>query len=986
MAAAEDAGSIYSEVRIKLDKLSGDIRAVNSRFDQLGKDLQRQGTKTQNSLAKSFSAIGLSGAAAIGVVTLAFKSAVRTFAETEQSLANVRAVSNATEQEFKLLSDAAAEAGTTTRFTASEAADALFFLSSAGLSATQSVDALSGVLELAGATGADLSQSAQTITATLSQFSLEASKAADVSNVFAAANSNSQATLSRLQNALRQVGSVAGAFDVGLEEVVGSLQALFNAGFEGEAAGRALKNALADLGNESSSTNKKLAELGISFEDVNPEVVGLTGAIGTLERAGLSTAQVLDIFGKEAGPQLVTLLKTGEQGLRDYEAAVTGTSEATRQYATQNDTLAGSLDSLKSALEGTGNVFIGKIAPYLREVVDLTTDLTRFTGDLGKETESTGKKIFKFAASFLNPISAIKKLTLETSKWLLNLSRSRRESEELEKTRLAELFGGIGESAGLANEELDSFLKTAGDVENALTEIFNQEGATFEDVKDQVDLLNSSLGLSQEQIIEIALKSEGVTDEYKLQLETLKDQITELKVQNQYVDSWLAKEIEREAVAARAAAELERQAQAEQDRLNEQIRKELAIAQIINTIQNIRSLEAEGLISTEESLDRQIEYRESLLDSYKEQAIADGGLTDEIIENIRNQEYWLNLLYSQKEELSNKASENETGNQDEETENLKRNSTAKVSIYQEELSKRESALRNFESKKAQIRAEEAEAEEEARQARLNNWNDYYSRIASFATDLFSVLADLALKNAELEIAEINNKLEADLSAIDSRTQATLESLGLQEETKAETLQREIEEAKTAGDLELANEKQKELDRLNILSQAAEEKAILEQDAARKTAKLQYQADLAAWRLEKASALVLASQAILQGYAQLGPIGGSIAATGTAILTGAQISLINKNKPEPPALQTGGIVLPRPGGTVARLAENGSPELNLNAGAEGQQLLGQFASQIVGKMGGGQTVILNIDGKVLAKHLADNYFSSAVVTIDGRGIR
>lgn len=984
----QDAGSIYSSVRIKLDKLSGDIRAVNTRFDQLGKNIQTQSTKTSNSMTKAFSAIGLAGPAAIGAVTLAFKSAVRTFAQTEQALANVAAVSNATEDEFRLLEEAAADAGTTTRFTASEAADALFFLSSAGLSATQSVEALSGVLELAGATGSDLSQSAQTITATLSQFSLEASKAADVSNVFAAANSNSQATLSRLQGALRQVGSVAGAFDIQLEEVVGSLQVLFNAGFEGEASGRALKSALADLGNESSVAVKKLDALGVSFEQVNPETVGLTSAIGALEDAGLSTAEVIDVFGKVAGPQLVTLIGAGEDALLEYEAAVTGTNEATRQYAVQNDTLAGSFDSLKSALEGTGNVFVGKISPYLREVIDLTTDLTRFTGALGKETETTGQKVLKFATSLLNPISLIRKITVETNKWLLNLSRTRREAEDLEATRLDELFGDIAGAAGIAGDGLDDFYKTAQNVEETLTEIFSTEGATFEDVKKQVDLINESFGISQEQIVQIGLKSDQVTEEYKEQLRLIEQQ------QNEQAGLSAEAQARIEAIRARGRAEQElaRQRREEQERLaaaqQAEIDKQIRIQEIVGRINSIRELETAGLISTEESLDRQIDFREGLLDQYKEQAIADGGLTDEIIENIRNQEYWLGLLYQQKEELSNQASEVVIDNQEKELGSFIENQAAGYATYQDFLMQRSESEREALNERERIRAEEKAAEEADRAERIQKWSDYYSQIAGLATDLFSVLAELALKNAELEIEEINKVLEADIAQIDARTQATLESLGLQEETRIEKLQREIEEAKAAGDTELENEKQKELDRFLILQRADEEKAILEEDAAKRTARIQYEAELAAWRLNKAAAIVSGAQALLQTATSVPwPLNLPLIA-GQAAVNIAQLALIDKSKPQAPALQTGGIVLPQRGGTLATLAENGSPELALNAGAEGQELLGQFAQQIVDKMGGNQggNIVLNIDGIAFAKYIADTYYSSGVVTIDGRAIR
>ncbi len=384
--ASVDAGSIYSDVRVRLDKLTADISSVNTSLDSLNSNITSNNKKSE----ASFESMGAVAVAQLAAITLAFKSAVSTFAETEQSLANVKAVSNATAAEFDILKEAASEAGTTTRFTAGEAADALYYLASAGLDATQSVEALDGVLQLAGASGSDLATAAQAVTSTLSQYGLEASQASDVSNVFAAATANSQATLEKLQSSLSNVGSVAGSLGIGLEETVASLEALYNNGYKAETAGTALKTSLAFLATESSTTVTALKSLGVAFEDINPDEVGLTGAIEALGEAGLSTADILDAFGTEAGPAMVTLLNEGADGLKDYEDAITDTDEAARQYADQNDTLAGSFDSLKSASEGAGNELVETLEPIMRTIADAAASLLRYIAGLPDIIQALG--------------------------------------------------------------------------------------------------------------------------------------------------------------------------------------------------------------------------------------------------------------------------------------------------------------------------------------------------------------------------------------------------------------------------------------------------------------------------------------------------------------------------------------------------------------------------------------------------------------------
>jgi TP901 family phage tail tape measure protein len=277
------------------------------------------------------------------VVVIAFKSVIETFARTEQSLANVKAVTGASSEEFARLTQAANDAGAATRFSASQAADALYALASAGFTAEQSIAALQATLLLAGATQSDLAFSAETLTAVISQYSLEASDATRVSNVLVASIGASQATIEKLSRAFRQAGPVAAALGISLEETTGALSLLFNAGFQGEQAGTALRNILGSLAAENDPVIKSLQALGVAFESVNPATNSLAEIIGNLGEAGLSTGQIIGAFGREVGPQIVTLIKQGRGALEQYTKAVTGTNAAAEQYAAQNDTLAGSL-------------------------------------------------------------------------------------------------------------------------------------------------------------------------------------------------------------------------------------------------------------------------------------------------------------------------------------------------------------------------------------------------------------------------------------------------------------------------------------------------------------------------------------------------------------------------------------------------------------------------------------------------------------------
>jgi TP901 family phage tail tape measure protein len=640
---AIDAGSIFSEVRIRLDKLGGDLKSVQTSFSKLGRQLVAGSKASTTEIAGNFNQMSLAGTAAFAAIALAAKQAISTFATTEQSLANVEAVTNATAAEFENLENAAKDAGRTTRFTAGQAADALFFLASAGLDAKQSVDALQGVLELAGATNSDLAFTAQTVTAVLSQYSLAADEASRVSNVFAAANSNSQATLEKLAGAFRQVGPVAAGLGISLEDTVGALQLLFNAGFQGQQAGRALKSALADLANQASPTIEKLEALGIAFEDVNPEAVGLEGAIRALETAGLTTAQTLDVFGKVAGPQLSVLISKGGDAIAEYTKAVTGTNEAARQYAVQNDTLAGSFDRFKSATEAAGNSLVETLAPAFRLVLDVVAAVLGFISQLPEELLAivAGGGGAALAIVGISKALAIFGVTLTASLGPLSLVAAGigalialtttfiNEVKKAEEIRFSGL-DGIAESAGLAKKEV-----------LALVDVFENMRNNGVELNEAIDRTAKALKVSRDVAEKILLTSTEINDEEKDRIKLIQEQTTEARLladQQSELPAFVKEEIRlaeerlnQQREEARLAREEEARKKAAEDR-------EDRILKIREGLTRVDRLIREGLITEVAGLELKAKLRKEEIELLRDQALKEGDFSDAVVSGIREQQ------------------------------------------------------------------------------------------------------------------------------------------------------------------------------------------------------------------------------------------------------------------------------------------------------------------------------------------------------------
>jgi len=340
-----------AEVSIKLsaiDELSPKLQQIEKEFgvfDRIGGTLQNVGVQ--------MAAMG----AAIGGPLIA---AVKTFAEFEQQMTNVATVAGATEEEFNQLTEAAQRVGETTKFSASEAAQGLYSLASAGMSAGDQIASLDGVAALAAATNADLAKSSETMVSVLSQFGMEAKEAGKVADIFATAISKSQASLPKLADSMRYAGTIAGSLGQPLESVGAALMTMYDAGLKGEQAGTALRNILNTLVNPAKAASEALKSMGVSMSDIDPRTKSLAEVVGKLKDSGVDAASAMKIFGSEAGPAMAALLQEGEQGIRDYEQALRDSGGAAEAMAEQQmGTLQGMFKMLKSQFEGIA-IEVGK--------------------------------------------------------------------------------------------------------------------------------------------------------------------------------------------------------------------------------------------------------------------------------------------------------------------------------------------------------------------------------------------------------------------------------------------------------------------------------------------------------------------------------------------------------------------------------------------------------------------------------------------------
>lgn len=387
-------------IRNLVVKIAADISSLSKGLDNAQKKIQK--------VAGTFTKAGakLTASITLPLVALGAK-AVSVSAQFEQSMANAASVAGATGEEFNRMTELARKMGSKTVFSASEAADALYYMASAGYKVDQMESSLEAVLNLASATQSDLAFTTETVISTLNQYGLEADQAERVTNVFASAIGNSMASMDKLANSMGYVGPVANSLGYSIEETVGALSVLYNAGYDGSTAGTALRQSLVALMNPSSAAMQVFRRLGLNYKDLNPATNDFADILDRLAASGMDTSQTMKVFGARAGPGMLALMEAGGDAVREMTESVTGTSKASEMAAVQVDTLQGQIKLLKSEVEEIclqfGDIFI----PIIRQLI--TKYITPLTHKIMGLTAGQKKQIVVIAllAAAVGPLLTV---------------------------------------------------------------------------------------------------------------------------------------------------------------------------------------------------------------------------------------------------------------------------------------------------------------------------------------------------------------------------------------------------------------------------------------------------------------------------------------------------------------------------------------------------------------------------------------------------
>lgn len=368
------------ETERSLNDLKNTAGSSSAALEEISQKTRAFGEKTTEAGKKL-----LPVSAAIGGLGAA---AVKTASDFDASMSNVQAISGATAEDMEILREKAREMGEKTKFSATEAGDAMSYMAMAGWKTGDMLGGIEGIMNLAAASGEDLATTSDIVTDALTAFGMTAEESGNLADIMAAASSNANTNVSLLGESFKYVAPLFGAMNYSAEDAATALGLMANAGIKGSQAGTSLKTAIANMVSPTDSMAAVMDKYELSltntdgtmksFSEVMEMLRGKMGGLSETEQAAAAST----LFGKEAMAGMLSIINAAPADYEKLTNAVDNADGSAKNMAdTMNDNLAGQITILKSKLQELA-ISIGEtLMPYIKKAVEVIQKIVdKFNG------------------------------------------------------------------------------------------------------------------------------------------------------------------------------------------------------------------------------------------------------------------------------------------------------------------------------------------------------------------------------------------------------------------------------------------------------------------------------------------------------------------------------------------------------------------------------------------------------------------------------
>jgi hypothetical protein len=717
-----------------------------------------------------------------------------------------------------------------------------------------------------------------------------------------------------------------------------------------------------EAADETINLTKRAADMASIFNtDVKDSMLAIQSALRGESEPIRRYAVSLTEAAVQAKALELGLVKTGEE--LDTNAKTQArlalimeqTSRFAGDFVNTSDELANSTRITTAMVKNEAAEFGKQLLPIMLDVIKAGRSLIGSLGSMSDEQRRTILTVAALAAGFgplvlgvAKAIEAVKLLQgamIALSANPIGLALAgiaalyiglKKLGEENNKKMLAEVgekFGEIGELAGVSAQKIS-------DVQEAIARA-SRGGGSFTEMQAMTQQIAQDLGISVQQVALIGIKSEKTTEEMKRTLRSIKDVADVEQTRLSYMPGTVEFQ-KRVASLTKETADATEDIAVKTKQSKEELEKyKNARSDILSILEGEKS-EYQKLQDQIDELN-QVQWKQgSKLEEDRLKAIQI--LRDEQVKVTQEELAQKQLLIDKVRELGN---ETVSGSGKARQEMLQEIQDSELLLEQKQelIDKTNEYYDNLEKEES-----------------IRKFLDNTSTMLGGASDLISALSDY-----------YDAMYERQAELLDLQMQEELEAAGLSEDTAVEKAQKEYDAAVASGDATNIEKARQEL-----------EKSKIEEKYAKKKAELEYKGEMQAWNLKKLSAVASTAQAVVNAL-NTQPFWVGLILAGVAASIGAiQLGTINQSKPIK-SFATGGIVEPSGGGSLARVAENGSGEVLFNTGETGKAFVNQMASAIASQLGGSgsQTihVILEVDGERMAENTM-SYVRKGIVRGEG----
>ena len=393
------------ETENELKRLEAEAKNANSELAKIGEAgqvLQNAGDKISGAGEKLLPVTA--GVTALGT------AAVKTASDFDSAMSKVAAVSGATGDDLQALRDKAREMGSKTKFSASEAAEAMNYMAMAGWKTNDMLSGIDGIMNLAAASGEDLATTSDIVTDALTAFGLTAQDSGHFADVLAAASSNANTNVSMLGESFKYCAPIAGALGFSCEDTAEALGLMANAGIKSTQSGTSMRSIMTALSGDVKFCSSAFGEMEIATTNSDGSMRSLSDILADCrvafdqmsESEKASAAQSL--VGKNAMSGFLALMNAAPADIDKLSGAIANCDGTSLQMAeTMQDNLAGQLTILKSQLEELAISFGEILMPVIREIIAKIQGFVDKLNALDPATKQTILKIGLMAAA-LGPL------------------------------------------------------------------------------------------------------------------------------------------------------------------------------------------------------------------------------------------------------------------------------------------------------------------------------------------------------------------------------------------------------------------------------------------------------------------------------------------------------------------------------------------------------------------------------------------------------